>query len=158
MPFKNLNLRILDKVGPNLVNLTPKYSISVQASTRHLADVRNFVGRHAEKQGFKKQDVADIRLAVDEAYTNIIKHSYDNNPSESVQVELGYDDDMFWVALLDNGKPFDPSNYSEPNVEQKIKHKKRGGVGVYLIRKLMDDVSYAQDEEMNIITMIKNKP
>lgn len=141
-----------------MVNLTPKYSISVQASTRHLAKVRNFVAQHAAKQGFSKQDVADIRLAVDEAYTNIIKHSYKNDSDQTVDIKLGYDDDVFWIALLDEGQSFDVSRYKEPDVEQKIKQKKRGGVGVYLIKKLMDEVTYEQENDTNIITMTKNKP
>ena len=133
------------------------YSISVQASTKHLAEVRNFVAKYAAEFGFKKQDVADIRLAVDEAYTNIIKHSYKNDEKQSVDIELGYDNDRFWISLLDTGDAFDPSTYSQPDVRQKIKEKKRGGVGVYLIRKLMDNVEYLKQGSKNEIRMIKKR-
>lgn len=136
---------------------TTTYSISVQASTKHLAEVRDFVAKHASDFGFKKQDVADIRLAVDEAYTNIIKHAYKNDQHKSVDIELGYDSDKFWISLLDTGDAFDPSHYSEPDVRQKIKEKKRGGVGVYLIKKLMDDVIYNTDGPVNEIRMTKKK-
>lgn len=132
-----------------------KYSISVQASTEHLAEVRNFVAKHAREFGFKKQDVADIRLAVDEAYTNIIKHAYKNDGNKSVDIELGYNSDTFWITLMDTGDAFDPRNYSKPDVRQKIKEKKRGGVGVYLIRKLMDDVEYNTKGSVNEIRMTK---
>lgn len=136
---------------------TTTYSISVQASTEHLAKVRDFVAKHASEYGFKKQDVADIRLAVDEAYTNIIKHAYKNDQHKSVDIELGYDRNKFWVSLLDTGDAFDPANYSEPDVRRKIKEKKRGGVGVYLIRKLMDDVKYHTDGPVNEIRMTKKR-
>lgn len=136
---------------------TTTYSISVQASTEHLAEVRNFVAKHAAEFGFKKQDVADIRLAVDEAYTNIIKHAYKNDEKKSVDIELGYNSSKFWISLLDTGDAFDPSNYSKPDVRQKIKEKKRGGVGVYLIRKLMDDVEYHTEGSVNEIRMTKKK-
>ncbi len=132
-----------------------KYSISVKASTKHLAEVRDFVAGHAKNFGFKKQDVADIRLAVDEAYTNIIKHSYKNDEKKSVDIELGFNNDEFWVSLLDTGEAFDPSDYSKPDVRQKIKEKKRGGVGVFLIKKLMDDVRYLNDGPTNEIRMSK---
>lgn len=140
-----------------MANITPKHSISVQASTEHLADVRNFVARHAADLGFKKQDVADIRLAVDEAYTNIIKHSYKNDPQKSVDITLGYDEDRFWVSLKDTGDAFDPSNYRKPDIERSIKKRKKGGVGVYLIRKLMDEVTYSRQGSANIIRMTKNR-
>lgn len=129
----------------------------MQASTEHLAEVRNFVAKHAAEFGFKKQDVADIRLAVDEAYTNIIKHAYKNDEKKSVDIELGYNSSKFWISLLDTGDAFDPSNYSRPDVRQKIKQKKRGGVGVYLIRKLMDDVEYHTEGSVNEIRMTKKK-
>lgn len=131
--------------------------MSVQASTKHLAEVRNFVAKYASEFGFKKQDVADIRLAVDEAYTNIIKHSYKNDDRKSVDIELGYNGNEFWISLLDTGEAFDPSTYTEPDVRQKIKEKKRGGVGVYLIRKLMDEVQYLNDGPVNEIRMIKKR-
>lgn len=136
---------------------TTTYSISVQASTKHLAKVRDFVAKHATEFGFKKQDVADIRLAVDEAYTNIIKHAYKNDDHKSVDIELGYNSNEFWISLLDTGDAFDPSNYSKPDVRKKIKEKKRGGVGVYLIRKLMDDVEYHTQGSVNEIRMTKKK-
>lgn len=131
--------------------------MTVQASTEHLAEVRNFVAKHATNFGFKKQDVADIRLAVDEAYTNIIKHAYKHDENRSVDIKLGYNSNEFWVSLLDSGKNFDPSSYSDPNVREKIKQKKRGGVGVYLIKKLMDDVEYTKEGALNKIRMTKKK-
>lgn len=136
---------------------TTTYSISVQASTKHLAEVRNFVAKHASDFGFKKQDVADIRLAVDEAYTNIIKHAYKNDAHKSVDIELGYNSSEFWISLLDTGDAFDPTNYSKPDVRKKIKEKKRGGVGVYLIKKLMDHVEYHTEGSVNEIRMTKKK-
>jgi len=136
---------------------TTTYSISVQASTEHLAEVRDLVAKHASDFGFKKQDVADIRLAVDEAYTNIIKHAYKNDKHKSVDIELGYNSKEFWISLLDTGDAFDPNNYSKPDVRRKIKEKKRGGVGVYLIKKLMDDVEYQTQGSVNEIRMTKKK-
>lgn len=131
--------------------------MSVEASTKHLAKVRNFVAKHATEYGFKKQDVADIRLAVDEAYTNIIKHSYKYDDKKSVDIELGFENGKFWISLFDIGESFDPSNYSEPDVRRQIKNKKRGGVGVYLIKKLMDDVEYLTKGRTNEIRMTKKR-
>ncbi len=134
-----------------------QHTMTVQASTEHLAEVRDFVAKHAADFGFKKQDVADIRLAVDEAYTNIIKHAYNHDNSKSVDIKLGYNSNTFWVCLLDSGKTFDPSSYREPDVRRRIKQKKRGGVGVYLIKRLMDDVEYTKEGSLNKIRMTKKK-
>jgi len=133
------------------------YKITVQASTEKLSEVRDFVARHAAACGFNNRKVADIRLAVDEAYTNIIKHAYKNKLKKSVDIELGYDDTEFWISLKDTGQAFEPSNYQKPDIRQKIKEKKRGGVGVYLIRKLMDEVEYQSQDSINSIRMSKKK-
>lgn len=119
--------------------------------------MRDFAGEHASTLDFNEQEIANIRLAVDEAYTNIIKHAYHNDNHKKVDIEIGYDNDEFWISLIDTGNAFDPSNYSKPDVRQKIKQKKRGGVGVYLIKKLMDNVEYHTDGSVNTIRMIKKR-
>jgi serine/threonine-protein kinase RsbW len=134
------------------------YSLTVKASTKHLAKVRNFVAKHAQKAGFQEAEIADIRLAVDEAYTNIIKHAYHYDDSREVDIAVEYGDDEFCISIFDDGEPFDMDTYEMPDVAEKIKQKKRGGVGVYLISKLMDQVEYLHDGDgLNEIRMIKNR-
>lgn len=131
-------------------------TLSVEASTEHLAKVRDFVASHAQNIGLNQKDVSEIRLAVDEAYTNIIKHAYKNSPAKKVYIEIGSDDNQLWISLTDEGKSFDPSTYCEPDLMKRIKEKKRGGMGVYLIRKLMDQVQYKSSGQTNVIRMVKN--
>lgn len=132
------------------------HTLSVEASTEHLAEVRDFVASHAENIGLNQKMISEIRLAVDEAYTNIIKHAYGNNSAETVNIEIGSDDDQLWITLIDSGKSFDPESYREPDLMKRIKEKKRGGMGVYLIRKVMDQVHYNRKGESNEIRMVKN--
>lgn len=134
-----------------------KHTMTVQASTENLAEVRNFVARHASTFGFKKEEISDMRLAVDEAFTNIIKHAYENDESQSVKIALSENHNTFSISLFDTGKSFSMENYREPDVEEKIRQKKRGGVGVYLIRQLMDDVNYLQQGPRNEIRMTKKR-
>jgi len=132
------------------------HTLSVEASTEHLAEVRDFVASHAENIGLNQKMISEIRLAVDEAYTNIIKHAYSNNSTEKVNIEIGSDDDQLWISLIDSVKSFDPRSYREPDLMKRIKEKKRGGMGVYLIRKVMDQVQYNRKGESNEIRMVKN--
>ena len=133
------------------------HTLSVHASTKHLAQVRNFVAQHASEFGFDKNDISDIRLAVDEAFTNIIEHAYQNDDNQSVKIALGHNGQTFWISLFDSGKSFSLKDYKKPNVEEKIKQKKRGGVGVYLIKKLMDNVEYLHAGSQNEIRMTKKR-
>jgi serine/threonine-protein kinase RsbW len=131
-------------------------TLSVEASTEHLAEVRDFVAAHAEQRGLSQKEISEIRLAVDEAYTNIIKHAYKGDGQKQVNIEIGSDASRLWISLIDEGKSFDPSTYSEPDLLKRIKEKKRGGMGVYLIRKLMDQVQYNRKGQKNEIRMVKN--
>lgn len=136
---------------------TATYHISVGASTKNLAAVRNFVAQHAKDQGFTDKAVSDVCLAVDEAYTNIIKHAYKFDPSKKVEVDLEFDSEQICVSLTDTGESFDDTNYMIPDIPKQIKNKKRGGMGVYLIQKLMDRVNYNTGDSENEIKMYKKR-
>jgi len=133
------------------------HKLIVNASTSRLADVRKFIAEKAQNFGFDEKDVSDIRLAVDEACTNIIKHAYKYDDKQNVEILIGIDDDKLFVTLTDTGETFDPSKYSKPDLRKQMKAKQRGGVGVYLIRKLMDEVEYLKKKDHNMIRMYKNR-
>ncbi len=132
-------------------------SISVPASTAYISAVRDFVGLYANKFGFSDTEVDEIRLAVDEAYTNVIKHAYQYDENQRVLISIGAMNDEFWVSITDHGRAFNPELYSEPDIKERIRLKKRGGVGVYLIRRLMDAVEYSNMDGVNEIRMTKRR-
>ena len=130
--------------------------LTVSASTENLSVVRHFVAEQASNHGIPDQTIDDIRLAVDEAFTNIIKHAYNFDANEKVSLKTGIEAGSFWISICDKGKPYDPETYTEPNIAQRIKDGKRGGVGVYLIKKLMDKVEYRSFGIKNEIKLIKH--
>lgn len=131
------------------------YRKTIAASTKNLSDVRNFVAEHASSNGFNRQEIADIRLAVDEAITNIIKHAYKGDENHTIDIEVTFKKDRVCIELLDTGATFNLKAFPEPNIKEKIKQKKRGGMGVYLIHSLMDDVSYGRVDDANKMVMCK---
>lgn len=136
---------------------TQEHSLLVNASTDKISVVRDFVARHASGFGFPEEDVDEIRLAVDEACTNVIKHAYNFDASKTIQIKCSCSDDEFLIILSDEGNSFNPDTYTEPNIRERIKLRKRGGVGVYLIHKLMDHVEYRKQGDQNEIVMTKKK-
>lgn len=135
---------------------TPQqHSILVKASTEQIVDVRNFVAHHAGAHGFSEEDIHSIKLAVDEAYTNVIKHAYNFDASKNVRIKIDAHDSEFLITLIDEGNSFNADTYTEPNIPERIMLRKRGGVGVYLIHKLMDRVEYRKDGVHNEILMSK---
>lgn len=150
-PFKSfLTLKTSSSLGT-----LSTYHKSITASTENLSEVRKFIGTHAKSHGFNSQQIADIRLAVDEAITNIIKHAYKGDSSNSINIEVSLESDHICIQLQDRGKTFKMRRFSEPDIKRKIKEKKRGGMGVFLIHSLMDEVSYTQKNGANEIVMCK---
>lgn len=140
-----------------MLNHSITYRLTVKASTEHLAEVRKFVANYAKQEGFTPEQITDTRLAVDEAFTNIIKHAYQNDESKTVNLELQFDSEKLCITLSDHGKSFDMASYKFPDVKKQIKNKKRGGMGVYLIHHLMDEVIYRNKSKKNIIIMCKHR-
>ncbi len=139
------------------MNNTVTYQKAIKAATANLADVRLFVSKHAREHGFSIEDIADIQLAVDEACTNIIKHAYKFDDSKKLTVELEFDDDQLIIILTDHGVGFDTGSYKKPDLKKQIEKKKRGGMGVFLMRNLMDEVTYSEKNNKNILRMSKQR-
>lgn len=131
------------------------YRKTISASTKNLSEVRNFVAEHAKNNGFSSSKIADIRLAVDEAITNIIKHAYKGDENHTIEITVKFKKDRVCIELQDTGNSFNLDTFPEPNIREKIKQRKRGGMGVYLIHSLMDDVTYGRQNKSNKMVMCK---
>jgi len=130
-------------------------AIRLNSTTTNLQIIRDFVSANARTAGFADDIVYKIQLAVDEACTNVMKHSYKNDPTQDIGISVSWDDMRLIVEITDSGLPFDPGNYHQPDLGTFIKQKKRGGLGIHLIRSLMDEVRYDRKNDKNLITLVK---
>jgi serine/threonine-protein kinase RsbW len=131
-------------------------SINIESRTERLIAVREFVSDAAREFGFSDEDVSKIALAVDEACTNVIKHAYRFDPSKYITVTVKRDDALFEVDILDTGRQFNPADVHAPNMKEYLTHFRRGGLGVYLMKSLMDRVEYfIEPGKKNEVRLIK---
>lgn len=99
--------------------------------------------------------ISEIQTAVDEACTNVIKHAYAEKDG-TIDITCEVQDNNFVVTIRDKGKPFDPYSVPLPDLETDVDERRIGGLGIYLMRTLMDDVSYSFDAaEGNTLVMKK---
>jgi len=130
--------------------------ITFDANFDLLDDIRDFVGDMARKVGFSDREVYSIQLAADEASSNIIEHAYAGVQDGKLEVECNIFDGGMKIVMRDRGKPFNPSSVPEPNLNADLAERKIGGLGMYLMRKLMDEVTYVSSADGgNTLTMIK---
>lgn len=117
-------------------------SLEIESRTERLIAVREFVSSAAREFGFGDEEISKIALAVDEACTNIIKHAYKYDPGKSITVTVRGRHASFEVCVSDTGRGFNPNGVPSPDMKEYLAHYRRGGLGMYLMRSLMDNVEY----------------
>jgi serine/threonine-protein kinase RsbW len=143
------------KLGNNSKNITKR--LVIKSRTENLSSLRDFISDNANNAGLSTDDIDDIILAVDEACTNIIKHAYKSVPDGEIIIEINYNTRKFTIKLIDHGNSFDPESVPVPDLQKYLRQRKVGGLGLYLMRTLMDDVKYVSiPGEYNQILLSKN--
>jgi serine/threonine-protein kinase RsbW len=133
-------------------------SVQFAAKFEYLDEIRDFVGEIARAGGFGNKDVYNIQLATDEAASNIIEHAYENRSDGILELSCGMKGDTITIILIDHGESFDPSEIPLPDLKADLSDRKIGGLGIFLMRKLMDEVHYEpKPDKSNVLTMIKRK-
>lgn len=138
------------------------FSLHVPSSTENLAMIRDFVASIGEKAGFDENEVARITLAVDEACANVIEHAYSDDETRQVTIRAALDSEDLSFEIVDNGRGFEPMQVSEDDVAELIRKRKSGGLGMRLIRAVMDDVKYqitpGEKNELRMVKRLKRGP
>lgn len=131
--------------------------VTFDADFDNLDEIREFVGEAASQVGFSDKEIYSIQLAADEASSNIIEHAYAGIKDGVLEIECIILEGGLKIVMRDQGKSFNPSSVPEPNVNADLSERKIGGLGMYLMRKLMDEVTYESSNETgNILTMVKH--
>ena len=130
-------------------------SIKLPAMIEHLERLLGFVSEHAKDQGFTSDMLKKIELASEEALVNVFNYAYSDKHDGEVEVSCGLDDNnRFVIEIMDSGTPFNPLSLSEPNLTEDVSDRKIGGLGIHLIKKMMDEVEYRREGNNNILNLI----
>jgi len=133
-------------------------SVQFSAKFEFLDEIREFVGDIARAGGFDAKDVYNIQLAADEAASNIIEHAYEGVSNGLLELSCGVKGNTITIVLVDHGESFDPSEIPMPDLKADLSERKIGGLGIFLMRKLMDEVRYeTKSNKSNVLTMTKRK-
>ncbi len=125
-----------------MATIERKFTLLVPSSTENLALIREFVTSVGLQAGLTEEEVAKIELAVDEGCANVIEHAYGHDVTKEVVVRATLDEDALWIKVVDTGRGFDPNEVREDDLHELIEQHKSGGLGLRLIRTLMDEVHY----------------
>ncbi len=127
------------------------------ASFEQLDAIREFVGQAARDAEMSETEICAVQMAVDEACSNIIEHAYHGRTGE-IEVTSDFRDETLTIILRDHGDSFDPDSVPQPDLTSNLEDRQVGGLGVYLMRHLMDEVRYEQRAGAgNVLFLVKRR-
>ncbi len=126
----------------------------VPAVLESIEQVSIYLESILEEAGLDLLEAARIQLAVEEAVTNVINHGYGGKDGE-ILITSDIESSQVIITITDTGQLFDPTQIPPPDISADLEHRNIGGLGVHLIRSVMDDVKYIREGDKNRLTMIK---
>lgn len=124
-----------------------------------LENLGRFIGSLADcakAQGFEKEKISKMELATEEALVNIFRYAYPEAPGDVEMICMGKGD-RFAIEITDSGIPFDVTAMPDPKVTDRVHEREPGGLGIFFIKKAMDEVRYRREKNRNILTLIIQK-
>ena len=130
--------------------------ITLAATLENIAAVTDFVNEQLEANACPMKAMMQIDVAIDELFGNIAHYAYAPGTGEAtVRVEIQQEPREAVITFLDRGTPFDPLNADTPDITQSAESRPVGGLGIFLVRKTMDDVSYTYQNGQNMLSIRK---
>ena len=131
-------------------------SLEIPAEKAKLGEVTDFVLGFAKNLGFEKKELFQLKVCTEEIFVNVASYAYKPDTG-MITVTADGSEDPLSVALsfADSGKPFDPLAKPDPSKKRPLSQAKKGGLGIFLTKKLMDEVSYAYQDGKNVLTIRK---
>ena len=136
--------------------MSPKLKLS--CCTSALVELRSFLQRSLEAYGFSEVDRHQVTLAVEEVCTNLIIHSHASNPKEVIYLEVKELKKKLAIEITDKGDAFNLLEYEVPDLKKVIEEKRKGGIGILLVKKIMDEIEFESKNGKNTCRLIKKFP
>ena len=131
--------------------------LTLQAKLENLDQVIGFVEEHLLENGCPMKTLAQLQIAVEEIYVNIASYAYQSSEgTATIQITINKEPIQAIIAFMDNGLPFNPLLMEAPDTTLSAENRPEGGLGIFMVKNIMDDIKYMYEGEKNILTMCKN--
>jgi sigma-B regulation protein RsbU (phosphoserine phosphatase) len=133
----------------------PKLELTVSNRLSENSCVKEHFDTFAEHYGIPEQVRLKMNVVFDELLTNIISYAYQDNKEHDIGIKVELSTDRLKVSMVDEGIPFNPLGVETPDTELPLEERKIGGLGIHLVRNMMDKVSYRRRIDKNVITVVE---
>ncbi|OPY39140.1 MAG: serine-protein kinase RsbW [Methanoregula sp. PtaU1.Bin051] len=134
-----------------------RFAFTVDAAIENIPVVADGIEDYLVSAGVNPAIVPDIELAVDEVMTNIITHGF-RRQAGTIGITCSIGEGVVRIEIRDRAPAFNPLLLKEPDISVKLEDRPVGGLGIYLVRKVMDAVSYEYRDGENVLTLEKKIP
>lgn len=132
------------------------YKYKVGCSIDNLKGVRDFIRTALKDHSVSELQISEMVLALDEMCSNLMIHSHQCNPDDLFELHIVVEKDNPVVfEIIDDGRAFDINQFSEPDLGNLVHEKRKGGLGIRLVKSIMDKIEYQQSSGKNICRLIK---
>ena len=145
------------RIGKEVNTVPNAKEMTIEATVENIQLVTDFVNGELEELDCPVKAQMQIDIAIDELFGNIAQYAYDpaTGPA-TVRVEVERDPLAVVITFIDHGKPYDPLAADDPDTTLSAEERKIGGLGIFLVKKTMDDISYEYNNGRNVLTIKKN--
>lgn len=130
-------------------------SLKIECNIDKLKEVREFLDRELKACSVSEEQAGLMILAVDEICANLIIHSHGRDATKELEIRFQALKDAFLFEVLDSGKPFDPSSIAEPDISTIVNEKRKGGLGLMLVRRIMDSIELRNENNKTVYRLYK---
>lgn len=130
-------------------------TLRIAAETDNLREVLSFVDGLLEENDCSMKAQMQIDVALEELFVNIAHYAYPDGKGEA-EIGVRFIDDFIEITLSDSGVPYDPLAKPDPDVTLPVEERAIGGLGIFMSKKLMDDIAYKYQDGKNVLTIKKN--
>ena len=132
-----------------------KYSFELKSDLSELETLFKHLNKFGQATGLTEACVTDINICLDELFTNIVSYGFGDGLEHIVRVALNLDEHVLTLKIEDDGIPFNPLEKKDPQIPDDLIDVRIGGLGIHIVRKLMDDIYYERKHGKNELTLIK---
>lgn len=135
-----------------------KYTYKVGCSIQNLRGVREFIRNALRPSGLNEMQISELVLAVDEVSSNLMIHAHQCNPDDLFELTVEIKNDQVIFELVDEKNVFDMNAFATPSLGELISEKRKGGLGIRLVKSIMDFIEYDQRDGHKVCRLIKKIP
>ena len=131
-------------------------TLNIDNQISNLEQVAAFLEELGEEWELSVSQVLSLNLVLEEALSNIILYGFEDNNQHSIEINFKMEGDQLTVSLIDDGQPYDPTLKDDPDTTLSAEERPVGGLGIFLIKKIMDNVEYERKSNKNFLVLTKN--